>query len=119
MQVHQRIFLNTFTAVAALFVAGSLVDRAAAETAEASPDKAANLDEIIVTAQRRDENLQKVPVAVSAFSTQTLQQAGIATAQELTRITPSFTASSILRTADHVSLSILPQPPTNDRLTND
>ncbi len=119
MQVHQRIFLNTFTAVAALFVAGALVDRAAAETAEASPDKAANLDEIIVTAQRRDENLQKVPVAVSAFSTQTLQQAGIATAQELARITPSFTASSILGTADEVSLSIRGQRTAEERITND
>jgi hypothetical protein len=47
MQVHHRIFLNTFTAVAALLVAGSWVDRAAAETVDAPPDKAANLEEII------------------------------------------------------------------------
>src|SRR5882757_11268266 len=118
MQVHHRIFLNTFTAVAAL-LAGSLVDRAAAETVDVLPEKAANLEEIIVTAQRRDESLQKVPVAVSAFSAQTLQQAGITTAQELARITPSFTASSLLGTADEVSLSIRGQRTAAERITND
>ena len=119
MQVRHRIFLNTFTAVAALLVAGSWVDRAAAETVDAPPDKAANLEEIIVTAQRREENLQSVPIAVSAFSENTLLQAGVAKAEELTRVTPSFTVSRFVGRADQVSFGIRGQRTLDERITND
>jgi iron complex outermembrane recepter protein len=119
VQVSHRIVLNTFAAVAALFVAGSRVDRAAAETADAPSDKAVSLEEIIVTAQRREENLQRVPIAVSVFSTQALQQTGVATAQDLARVTPSFSSSSLLGTADEISLGIRGQRTADERITND
>ena len=35
------------------------------------------LEEVIVTAQKRSESLQDVPVAVNAFSADTIQEAGI------------------------------------------
>jgi iron complex outermembrane receptor protein len=119
MQVSHRNFLNTFTAVAALFVAGLWVDRAAGETADAPAGNAAILEEVIVTAQRREENLQKVPVAVSVFTTQALQQTGVATAQDLARVTPSFTSSSLLGTTDEISLGIRGQRTADERITND
>ena len=42
----------------------------------AAEDAAAN-DEIIVTARRREESLQDVPVAVTAFSSETLREKSI------------------------------------------
>ncbi|MCB2079549.1 MAG: TonB-dependent receptor plug domain-containing protein, partial [Novosphingobium sp.] len=51
------------------------------------------LSEIVVTAQRREENLQDVPVAVSAISTEALQQNQIADINSLQRLAPSLTAA--------------------------
>lgn len=46
--------------------------------------------DIIVTAQRRSERLQDVPVAVTAQSAEQLQSAGIANARDLTLVTPGL-----------------------------
>ena len=52
------------------------------------------LDEIIVTAQKRDENLQSVPVAVNVFSSQTILEAGINNTHDLAALTPSLTTTT-------------------------
>lgn len=49
------------------------------------------IEEIIVTAQKREENLQEVPISVSAFSAEKLDALGIQSAQDLGRITPGMT----------------------------
>jgi len=49
------------------------------------------LEEVVVTAQKREQNLQDVPVAVSAFSGQVLRDAGVRDMFELTSIAPSLT----------------------------
>lgn len=41
------------------------------------PTRAATLEEIVVTAQRREESLQDAPIAISAFNAEQLQIAGI------------------------------------------
>ncbi|MET0246508.1 MAG: TonB-dependent receptor [Sphingomonas sp.] len=55
-----------------------------AEVTEADPT------EIIVTARRREESLQDTPVAISAFSSEMLEQRQILQTQDLERITPSL-----------------------------
>src|SRR5262245_10654307 len=52
------------------------------------------LEEIIVSAQKRNENLQDVPVAVSAFTDQTRDLVGIQTIQDFTNFTPGVTYST-------------------------
>jgi iron complex outermembrane recepter protein len=52
------------------------------------------LEEVVVTAQKREQNLQDVPVAVSAFSGQVLRDSGITNMSELTTIAPSLTVTS-------------------------
>ena len=47
-------------------------------------------DEIIVTAQRRDERAQDVPIAITAFSPERLQQQNITQAQNLQATVPSL-----------------------------
>jgi iron complex outermembrane recepter protein len=49
------------------------------------------LEEIVVTAQKRSESLQDVPVAVSAFSDETRDLIGITTVQDFTNFTPGIT----------------------------
>lgn len=48
-------------------------------------------DEIIVTAQKRSQNILDVPVAVSAFNDAALETANVTEFSDLTRISPSLT----------------------------
>jgi len=65
----------------------------AAQAQEAAPvgEQVSSVDDIIVSARRRDEALKDVPVAVSAFSAEQLEQKGSADITELTRSAPSLT----------------------------
>ena len=48
------------------------------------------LEEITVTAQRRSQNLQKVPVAISAVTSEALTSVGVATTTELNAVVPGL-----------------------------
>lgn len=48
------------------------------------------IDEIIVTAQKREEDLQSVPIAVSAYGAQALERASIDTVADLQNLAPSL-----------------------------
>jgi iron complex outermembrane recepter protein len=52
------------------------------------------LTEIIVTAQKREQNLQDVPVAVMAISAQQLKDAGVTDIKSLQVLTPGVTVTS-------------------------
>jgi iron complex outermembrane receptor protein len=54
---------------------------------------AQQVDDIVVTAQRREERLQDVPVAVTALSSRQLDVAGITSSRELTLVTPGLNFS--------------------------
>ncbi len=49
------------------------------------------LEEIVVTAQKREQNLQEVPVSVTAFGGVQLEQTGVQTIADLERVTPNAT----------------------------
>ena len=49
------------------------------------------LEEIVVTAQYREENLQDVPVAVTAFTAEEIVRAGIESTQDFVNLTPNMT----------------------------
>jgi iron complex outermembrane receptor protein len=61
--------------------------------------------DIVVTARRRDERLQDVPVSVSAFSAEALERSTIQSVQDINVITPGFRAGSEGGKSD-VSLSL-------------
>jgi iron complex outermembrane receptor protein len=52
------------------------------------------LTEVIITAQKRQQNLQEVPIAVIALSEQQLQDAGVTDIKNLTALTPGLTVTS-------------------------
>ncbi|MFZ5669453.1 MAG: TonB-dependent receptor [Pseudomonadota bacterium] len=51
------------------------------------------VEEIVVTAQKREQALQDVPMAVSAVAGETLQDAGVTSVQGLTSLVPSLSAT--------------------------
>jgi len=53
-----------------------------------------SIQEIIVTAQRRTENIQDVPISMQALTAETLQQLNISTFDDYIRYLPNVTAAS-------------------------
>jgi iron complex outermembrane receptor protein len=76
----------------ALILASTGADRRA--SAQAGDQQAASvgegLEEVVVTARRREERLQTVPIAITALSAQALQEKGIETLSDLQRFAPSL-----------------------------
>jgi iron complex outermembrane receptor protein len=62
--------------------------------AEAATAPTAELEEVIVTAEKRAENLQDVPIAVIAVSGQQLRDAGVKDIKDLQTLTPGLTVTS-------------------------
>ena len=52
------------------------------------------IQEIIVTAQRRTENIQNVPIAIQALTGETLSQLNVANFDDMVKYLPNVTASS-------------------------
>ncbi len=73
--------------------AASLLSTLAAAPALAQAPAAAEagIDDIIVTAQRREENLQSVPISVSAFTAEQMKAQGTTDISRLENIVPGFT----------------------------
>ena len=60
----------------------------------ASVSSAAVLEEVIVTAQKREQSMQDVPFSVSAMTGETLSSRGINTVMDLQNISPSLMSPS-------------------------
>jgi len=68
---------------------------AVAQTASTpNGDSAKGIMEVIVTAQKREQNLQDVPIVVTAVSGQLLQDTGVKDIKDLTILTPGLTVTS-------------------------
>jgi iron complex outermembrane receptor protein len=94
-----RLFSGASLAILALSSAPAWAQTAPVQTAPANGSSAtvqapvgqAPVGEVIVTAQRRSENLQKVPLAVTVATQQVLQDNNINNAQFLDEVIPSLT----------------------------
>src|SRR3546814_586885 len=56
----------------------------------ATDESRGQLEDIVVTARKREESLNDVPIAVTAFTSTTLERAGVGSIEKLTAIVPSF-----------------------------
>ncbi len=72
---------------------GALAQEPGATGTSAAPKV---LDQITVTAQIREEKVQEVPVAVTAFSASQIEDAGIRTVQDLISMVPNVSLSQSL-----------------------
>lgn len=57
------------------------------------------LEEIVVTARRREENIQSVPVAITAFTSEDLREKRIVSIEDLGRNTPAYQVRQVTRSA--------------------
>lgn len=53
------------------------------------------LEEVMVTARKREENLQSTPIAVSAFTGNELENRQITSTDQLSEVTPNLTFDSV------------------------
>src|SRR2546421_590073 len=82
-------------AVAAILSApASAVVFAAAETATAT-GTGTELQEVVVTAERRAESIQDVPITIQALTSETLTQLNVRTFDDFVKYLPNVTAGSI------------------------
>jgi len=70
-------------------ISGSTAAAIAADADSGSPSN--GIEQVIVTADRRDESVQAVPNTVQAFSGQALADLNVATLDDLLRYTPNIT----------------------------
>lgn len=66
----------------------------AQSAAEPKVSESAGIDEVIVTAQRREQSLQDAALAVQSFDTDTLTQSGIESATDLGLLSPALGISA-------------------------
>ena len=76
---------------AAVFAA---VASSQAQQAVAQSDAVLTLDEVVVTAQRRSENIQNVPITVQALTTETLENLKVNTIDEFVKFLPNVQVAS-------------------------
>ncbi|WP_421739286.1 TonB-dependent receptor [Caulobacter sp.] len=65
-----------------------------ASVAQAQETETLTVDSIVVTAQKREQNLQDVPVVVTAVGAKLLQDTGVKDIKDLTILTPGLTVTS-------------------------
>lgn len=82
----KRTLFTTSIIFTGLLVSLGASDEALAQRSELS----VTLEEIVVTAQRRENSLQSVPIPISAFSRQALENRQISQASDLERYVPSM-----------------------------
>ena len=87
-------------AVMAIVWSGTLAAMLTATGASAQRVDAGALQEIVVTARKRVENLQEVPVSVVAIGAEQIERRGLNNLADLEKLTPGFTWSEGLSQLD-------------------
>jgi iron complex outermembrane receptor protein len=72
-----------------LYAQGADVAPANAAGDAAAPSAAGSLEEVVVTAQKRAQNLQNVPIAITAFTAQALQNRGTTDIHSISNLVPN------------------------------
>jgi iron complex outermembrane recepter protein len=87
---HHRII--PLTVAAALLSAGAHAEMATATSGEST---SGGLEEIVVTATRRESNLQTTPIAVTAIDSQTMVELTPRTLSDIAMLVPNFSANKV------------------------
>ena len=90
-------FVSLMRCSASVAVLGALAFAGSAyaqDTAVTPEDEARTVDEIVVTAQKREQNLQDVPIVVTALPERLLQDNGVRDIKDLQVLTPGLNVTS-------------------------
>lgn len=82
--------IAVFTALVSMTALPAFAQQAPA----AAQEEAKTLDTLVVTAQKREEQLQDVPIVVTALSQEALQDAGVRDIKDLQMLVPGLTVTS-------------------------
>ena len=78
--------------VSAIGISLLLSHAVSAETAASTNDRASKvIEEIVVTARMHEEGLQSAPIAISAFTGETLEYRGVTKLDQITKFVPNLT----------------------------
>ncbi len=84
------MFRKSLMASTAVLMATAIPGISYAQDAVSAEDDKSGIDEIVVTAQRREENLQDVPISVSAFGAKQIEEKGLTEISRLEGLVPGF-----------------------------
>src|ERR1019366_9566838 len=87
----RKLLMLTCASSALTLWAGAGQAATAAASSTATDQGATSVTELVVTAEHREQSLQKVPVAVSVFTGAQRDTIGINTVQDVTNFAPGFT----------------------------
>ncbi|MFZ4605393.1 MAG: TonB-dependent receptor [Caulobacter sp.] len=73
-----------------LMTAGSVLALMAGASAVAQESRPTAVEEIIVTARKRAENLQDIPISITAMTAETMERTGVSNVADLARRTPGL-----------------------------
>ena len=93
MRLHSKLSY----AIAAILgggASGNALSANATDTGSTANSGGDQIQEIIVTAQRRSENIQNVPIAIQALTGETLGQLNVTNFDDLVKYLPNVSASS-------------------------
>jgi len=82
--------LRTVSSISALLAAGALAAPVTAIAQERAPARSSVVEELVVTAQKREQTLQDVPVSVAVVTGETIKDLGISNLDELSLYVPGF-----------------------------
>ncbi len=98
---------NKFAVYAAGLMATSILAQPAlAQDTETDAEETARDNVIIVTATRRAEDVQDIPIAVTAVTPEQLDKQGVVNVQNITQVSPSFSTSNAQIASGSVVLRI-------------
>ena len=79
--------LLPYLACASALPGAALADTPSPASGSAAPD----LEEIVVTATRRQESIDKVPVSITAFTQEKMDEQGVKSIEDVAKFTPGLT----------------------------
>jgi iron complex outermembrane receptor protein len=67
--------------------------RAQTQTAQETAQRGLGIEEIVVTARKREESLNEAPLSIQAFSSAALEEKGLSSLQDISKFTPGLNFS--------------------------
>ncbi|HEY3786986.1 MAG TPA: TonB-dependent receptor [Steroidobacteraceae bacterium] len=82
------------SAIAAILSSSSIAGAYAATPGDTAAAPSDAIQEVVVTAQRRSENMQDVPISIQAMTSETLQQLNVSTFDDYIKYLPNVTTAN-------------------------
>ena len=114
-----RILMTSIALITSTAASGASDGGLDNKGSKAKPAEGTTIEEVVVTARRKEENLQTVPVAVTVVSGAALESKGVANLMDLQRFVPSLRVTTSDVNPKIFFVSIRGFKGSNPRLTED